>query len=122
MVKVEQCRLIIRTGEHGTDNDVVVRINGFRLVARKLAGGTDSGETMLSTLFLGSVIHSLTLSHDGGGQWDIDYVEFFGLQEDGRVCYAKIRPEDPLVDGRELALWSEASPKPAAPIDEGFEV
>ena len=66
MRKLREARLIIRTGEHGTDHDVLVKVNGVRLVARKLAGGTDSGEIMppKTTWFepklrSGLVVHSL---------------------------------------------------------------
>lgn len=123
MNRVEDARLIIRTGERGTTEDVTVTINGHRLVARKLAGGTDSGETMLATMFFGSVIHSLTLGHAGGAPWDVDQVEIFGLLSDGTVQHFKIRPEAPLGDGAELDIWP-APPAPPAPAPgaDGFEV
>jgi hypothetical protein len=115
MKTMQEARLIIRTGEHGTDHDVVVKINGVRLVARSLAGGTDSGETMLSKLFIASVVHSLMLSHSGPGEWDVDYVEVFGLMDDTTVSYLKIQPEESLGDGREISIWKAEPKAPEAP-------
>lgn len=123
MLRLEEARLIIRSGEHGTDNDICVHINGHRLVARKLAGGCDPGETMLASLYLGSVVHSLTLSHDGPGEWEVVWVELFAIMSDKSVRLVKLRPEQTLADGRVLNLWPEAPP-PAAPppVADGFDV
>ncbi|MDF1665350.1 MAG: hypothetical protein P1V97_26550 [Planctomycetota bacterium] len=121
MDKLRECRLIVRTGEQGTEHDVIVKINGVRLVARKLAGGTDSGETMLSKLFIASVVHSLTISHAGPGAWDVDYVEVFGLMESGQVEYLKVQPEENLGDGREIRIWKD-TPPPVSEEPTGFAV
>jgi hypothetical protein len=122
MNKLRECRLIIRTGEHGTDHDVIVKINGFRLVARKLAGGTDSGETMLAKLFIASVVHTLTLCQEGPGEWDIDTIELFGIMDDGAITYVKVQPEESLADGREVNIWRAPEKPQASQAIDGFDV
>lgn len=122
MDKLRECRLIVRTGEHGTEHDVIVKFNGVRLVARKLAGGTDSGETMLAKLFIASAVQTLTMSHAGPGVWDVDYVEMFGLMESGKVEYLKVVPEENLGDGREISLWKEIPPPVSEQTVAGFDV
>lgn len=120
--RLQECRLIIRSGERGTDDDIIVRVNGVRLVVRKLAGGTDSGEVMLASLYIGAVPETLLLSKDGLEPWDVDSIEFFGILSDGKVQRLKLRPEEPVTEASTINLWETPPEPPPETLVSSFEV
>ena len=66
----------------------------------------------LASLYLGSVVHSLTLGHAGPGAWDVHSVELFAIDDQGQVSYLRVEPADALADGRELDITPSPPPAP----------
>jgi len=118
MRRVRELRIILRSGETGLDTDVALRINGHRIVARKLAGGTDSGEVMLSSLFVGAAVDSLLLLNESAAAWDVHDLELFGILEDDALVYQRLRPDEALAPGDELNLWEGISLELPSPSEE----
>ena len=107
MPRIDTVRLVIETGNPGTDSEVRIKFNGHELPLHRVSGGTGAGQTYEGTYDVGSFAHSVFLLGPKSGSWNVRKV---------RALYEGFEPrtqeyaDQTLKPGDEVDIWTPPPP------------